>query len=488
MEQTLKQKALSGTKWSSILQFGRYGISFFLSIVLARLLDPEEFGLIGMLTIFTVIAQIFINSGLSSAIIRDKTAVEKDFSTVFYFNLCVSLLFYAVLYFAAPTIANFYEEPILIKLTRWVALVFVINAFGLVQNAILVREIDFKTQSISHLSGLAVSVLVGGFMAFQGHGVWSIVGQVLSQAIVTNTLLWILSQWKPRDGFSFASFKKLWAFGSKILATTLVTQVIDNIDTILIGKLFSAQNLGFYTRAKSSREIPQNIFRGVLGSVSFSVLSNVNDSLTELRRIHLRFLKLAAFLIFPVVLGLIAAAKPFVIVLYSDKWLPSVPILQIIAFFAITYTLGVLFSQTLMALGKAGKYFQLNVVKRIISLLALPVGLFFGLYPFFIALVILGFIGFLLDLIFIGKELNISLIDYFIVLIKYFFPAAFMMCAVYGLSLLPIQSMHALLIIQIFTGILIYWLFSVIFKVEEYYEIRNIIKTKVNQLLTKFRR
>jgi O-antigen/teichoic acid export membrane protein len=488
MEQTLKQKALSGTKWSSILQFGNYGISFFLSIVLARLLDPEEFGLIGMLTIFTVIAKIFINSGLSSAIIRDKTAVEKDFSTVFYFNLFVSLLFYVSLYFAAPVIAKFYEEPILIKLTRWVALVFVINAFGLVQNAILVRKIDFKTQSISHLGGLAVSALVGGYMAFSGNGVWSIVGQILSQAIVTNTLLWILSQWKPRDGFSFASFKKLWAFGSKVLATTLVTQVIDNIDTILIGKLFSAQNLGFYTRAKSSRAIPQNIMGGVLSSVSFSVLSNVNDSLSELRRIHLRFLKLAAFVVFPVVLGLIAAAKAFVIVLYSDKWLPSVPILQIIAFYAITYTLGVLFSQTLMALGKAGKYFQLNVLKRIIGLLALPVGLFLGLYPFFIALVFLGFLGFLLDLIYIGKELNIRLKTYFLILFKYFLPATFMMCAVYGLSLLPIQSMHALLLMQIFVGMLIYWLFSILFKVEEYYEIRDMIKTKVKQIIKKHRR
>ncbi|MGC9331682.1 MAG: lipopolysaccharide biosynthesis protein [Bacteroidales bacterium] len=479
MANDLKQKALSGTKWSSILQFGKYGISFFLSIVLARLLDPEEFGLIGMLTIFTVIAKIFINSGLSAAIIRDKTAVEKDFSTVFYFNLLVSLLFYVTLYVTAPVIANFYDEPILIKLTRWVALVFVINAFGLIQNAILIRKIDFKTQSISHLTGLAVSALVGGFMAFSGYGVWSIVGQILSQAMVTNTLLWILSPWKPRDGFSVASFKKLWAFGSKVLATTLITQIIDNIDTILIGKLFAAQNLGFYTRAKSSRAIPQNIMGGVLGSVSFSVLSNVNDSLSEVRRIHLRFLKLAAFVVFPVVLGLIAAAKPFVVVLYSDKWLPYVPILQIIAFYAVTYTLGVLFSQTLMAIGKAGKYFQLNVFKRLVGLLSLPVGLILGLYPYLYALVSLAIVGFLLDMVYIGKELNISLKAYFIILIKYLFPAALMMCVVFSLSLMHIESMHVLLLAQIFAGLLIYWLFSVIFKVNEYYEIRDILKAKI---------
>ena len=210
MPKTLKQQAITGTKWSSINQFGKYFISFFLSLILARLLEPEEFGLVGMLSIFTVIAGVFINSGLSTAIIRSHNTTVKDYDTVFYFNIFVSLFFYFLLFILAPTIAKFYNEPMLVNLTRWVSLVFLINSFGIVQNAILVKRLDFKTQSIASLIGILVSAIVGGSMAFMGYGVYSIVGQILSQAITTNLLLWIMSTWRPVGWFNKKSFRNLW--------------------------------------------------------------------------------------------------------------------------------------------------------------------------------------------------------------------------------------------------------------------------------------
>ncbi|PLX09115.1 MAG: hypothetical protein C0596_04765 [Marinilabiliales bacterium] len=264
MAESLKNSAISGAKWNAILNIGRYFISFFLSIILARLLEPEEFGLIGMLTIFTAIAQVFINSCLSTAIIRDKNASPEDYSTVFYFNIVVSIFFYLLLFFTAPIIAGFYNEPQLVLLTRLVSLVFLINAFGLIQNAILIKAINFKKQAICNLTGLTVSVIVSAILAFMGYGVYSIAWQAVSQAIVTNVLFWVTSDWRPTGGFKKTSFLRLWSFGSKILATTIIARIVENIDNILIGKIFSAGQLGYYVRAKSSKQLPEQIFAGVL--------------------------------------------------------------------------------------------------------------------------------------------------------------------------------------------------------------------------------
>jgi O-antigen/teichoic acid export membrane protein len=483
MDKTLKEHALSGAKWSSITQFGKYGISFFLSIILARLLAPEEFGLIGMLTIFTTIANVFINSGLSSAIIRLKDASENDYSTVFYFNMVVSLFFYGVLFFSAPLIASFYDEALLVSLTRWISLVFVINAFGIIQNAILIKAINFKVQTICILSGLGVSVIVSAYMAFSGYGVWSIVGQVLSQALVTNILLWLLSKWAPSGRFNIESFKKLWAFSSKILLTSIITQVINNIDSILIGKVFSASQLGFYTRAKSTQEIPVSIGSSTLSYVSFSILSKVNDNATEFEKVHIKLFKLSAYVFLPIIFGLIAVAEPFVIVLYSAKWIPSVQLLQIISLYGIGYFFGTLFSQTIMALGKSNVYLKLNMSKKILGLLAIPFGIYAGIYAFVWSLVILSFVGIVLDFYFTGKLLSISIGHYIKRLISPLLISILMSGLVYSVSFTSLNNNILLLSVQVFAGVIAYSTLSVLFKVPEFYYIKDILTERIRKFI-----
>ena len=485
MSQSLKKSAISGAKWNAIANIGSYFISFFLSIILARLLAPSEFGLLGMLSIFTAVALVFINSGLSTAIIRTKNATPDDYSTVFYFNIIVSICFYVLLYFTAPLIANFYNEPILIPLTRLISIVFLINSFGIIQNAILIKEIDFKKQAICNLIGLFFAAIVSAIMAFQNFGVYSIVGQAISQAFVTNLLLWVTSKWRPIGGFKISSFKKLWAFGSKILATTIVSNIIDNIDNILIGKIFSANQLGYYVRAKSSKQLPEQIFTGILSSTSFAILAKINDNELEFRRVHLHLYKLGAYIFFPVIFGFIAIAKAFVIVLYSEKWLPSVPLFQIIALSSFAYFFGALFSQTIMAKGDGNLYFKLTSGKKILELATIPFGIYFGLVPFIWSFVIINSIGLLLDFYFTGKLIKTNLSVYLKLIIKPLILSIFMGIAVYFISYIPLNNNFLTLLLQILSGFILYISLSHIFKIAEYKYLKAIA---IEQILAFFKK
>jgi len=484
---SLKDSAISGAKWNAIANFGSYFFSFFLSIVLARLLDPSEFGLIGMLSIFIAIAQVFINSGLSTAIIRTKDANEDDYSTVFYFNITISVLFYIALFFLAPIISKFYNEPKLLSLTRLVSLVFLINSFGIIQNAILIKSLNFRKQTLCNLAGLLASVITGTVMAFNGFGVYSIAGQIISQAVITNLLLWVTSKWKPKQGFKTQSFSKLWKFGSKVLATTVVSQIIDNIDNLLIGKIFSAQQLGFYVRAKSTKQLPEQIFTGILSTTAFAVLAKVNDDETEFKRVHLHFFKLGAYVFFPIIFGFIAIAEAFTVVLYSAKWLPSVPIFQIIAISSIAYFLGALFTQTIMAKGDGKLYFRLTTTKKILGLLAIPFGIFLGLYPFIIAFVVLNLIGLLLDFIFTGKILNIKAITYIKALLMPTITALVMAIIVWTVGYYLNIEYFLTLIIQLTIGIVLYIAFSYILSVKEFFYVKEIVISQITQVLVKLK-
>ncbi|MEI6346621.1 MAG: lipopolysaccharide biosynthesis protein [Bacteroidota bacterium] len=478
--ESIKSSAISAVKWSTISQIGSYGITFVLSIILARLLDPSEFGLTGMLSIFTGIAVVFINSGLSTAIIRTKDASLDDYSTVFYFNIAVSTAFYLLFFFTAPLIAAFYKEPILIPLTRLITLVFLINSFGIIQNAILIKEINFKKQTICNLIGLVASVIVSAIMAFNSYGVYSIVGQAISQAFVTNLLLWISSKWRPSGRFSKSSFMKLWQFGSKVLATTIVAQIIDNLDNLLIGKIFSAGQLGYYVRAKSTKQLPEQIFSSVMSTTSFAVLAKMSDNDSEFRRVHMHFFKLGAYIFIPVIIGFIAVAKSFIVVLYSDKWLPSVPLFQIIALSSFAYFFGVLFSQTIIAKGAGKLYFRLTTGKKILGLLSMPFGLFWGLIPFLCSFVVISMICLTLDIYFTGKLINVSIFDYLLMLFKPIITSAIMGLVVYLITFLPISSLLIVLTLQVFIGVIVYILLSVIFKTAEFLYIKQLVMDKLH--------
>jgi teichuronic acid exporter len=408
----LKSKSVSSAKWSLILQLGQYLITFSLSIVLSRLLEPAEFGLTGMLSIFIAMATTLTSAGLGQALVFNKNSTDADYSTVFYFNILVSSILYLILFFSAPLIAAFFNQPELIQLTRWICLVFVINAFGLIQDTLLVIDLNFKKQSLIRLVSLLISVVAAIIMAFRGFGVYSIVGQVITQALSNVVLYWILSTWRPKTGFSIQSFKKLWKYSSNILFSNLFSQIIDNIDNILVGKIFMPHTLGLFIRAKSTKAIPEGIFTQAFQTSVFPILTKLNENKDEFVRKHLQFFKIGAYFVFPLVLMLYFSSYEIVDVLYGSKWHQSIPYLKILSFMIIPYFLGILFNQTLLAFGDSRLFMTLNMLRKFLGIINIPVAIFWGLIPYLYSIVILSFIGLLFDIIYTSKKIGTNILDY----------------------------------------------------------------------------
>ncbi len=465
----LKNKSISSAKWNLLANTGQYVFTFFLSIVLSRMITPSEFGLTSMLSIFISLATLLVGSGLSFALVRDKNASKDDFSTVFYFNIGISITLYLILFFCSPIIANFYKQPELVGLTRWIALVFVINSFGMIQNTILIINLDFKKQTIINMTGLIISVVVSIIMALNHFGVYSIVAQSLTQAFIVNLILWLTSSWKPIGVFSFESFKKLWKYSSNILFTGLFTTVVMNIDNLIVGKIFKPHVLGLFTRAKSTRAIPEMIFVNMLNTTSFSILTKLNDKKEEFIQKHMLFYKLTAYFIIPFVVGFSACSHHFIQILYGDKWMDSVPFLKIIAFVTIPNMMAALFTQTILSYGNSALYMKVNVVKRSINLLTIPVGIFFGIKIFILSIVIISYIGFLIDIFFTSKILGTKKLDYIKELTK---PMVFTGVMFAAISLIqkflfintPINLIIESIIAVILYSVLLYFIANEVFK------------------------
>ena len=481
----LRNQALSGAKWLTIHYVFRFVVTFIMSIFLARTLELREFGLMGMISVFIGLSDVFINSGFSNAIIRTKNTSDRDHSSVFYMNIGISLCLYCLLFISAPFVSNFYGEHELINIIRVVCVVIVINSTGLVHNALIVKRMDFRSQTIAALLGLIISSVIALSMAFRGYGVYSIVGQAVSQATVKTLGLWLFSKWKPQGVFSRSSLKKLWPFSSRVLASNVITSFSDQFDNITVGKLFNAYNLGIYGRGRSTSQIPQGIFSGVIGAASFSVFSQINDDLVELKRVHIRFFKLSVFVVFPLIFGLIASAEAFIVGLYTEKWSEAVPMVQLVSITAITEILGNFFSQTVMALGNAGLYLKLNTYKKLTGLLAIPFGIYFGIYPFVIALVSIRMIGLLIDFFFVQRLLHFNKGTYVRLMFKPLLNSLIMGVVVFGIG--EILNLNALLIlcIQAISGILLYAILAKAIDRETFQYMTRIIKEKINSYKSK---
>jgi O-antigen/teichoic acid export membrane protein len=357
----------------------------------------------------------------------------------------------------------------------------------LVQESILVRELNFKKQATCHIIGLVLSAILSVFLAVKGFGVYSIAIQVVSLALVTNLLFWTTSKWKPNGRWKKESFKKLWRFSSQILLSNIFVRIIDNIDNILIGKVFSTSLLGYFVKAKSTKNIPEAICVGVLNSSSFPVLAKVSENETEFKRLHLKYYSLASFVFFPVILGLIGTAKTFIIILYTEKWLPSVPILQVLALASLFTFLGALFRQTIMAKGRSDIYLKLNIAKKSLLLLSIPFGLYFGLMQFIWAIVFFSLVGLIIDFWVTGKLLKIRMGTY-LKIISFPLITSILMC--YLLLLIggiSINNNLIILLLQLSGGILFYTVVSIIFRINEFYYIKEIalgaLKKQLNRLV-----
>lgn len=379
MSDGLKTKTLRGLFWAFFERIGQQGIQFIISIILARLLLPEQFGLIGMLVIFMMIAETFLNSGFGKALIQKKDVTHIDECSIFYFNILVGFLVAGLLCVAAPWIADFYNQPLLTPLTRALSLNLIINAFGLVQITLLTKHIDFKTQLKVSVIATVLSGTIGVTMAFNGFGVWSLVAYSLSSNLFRTTLLWLFTTWRPSLVFSLKALRDMFGFGSRILIAGLLTTIFDNIYLVAIGKLFSAGDLGYYTRAKRLEQAPRDNLTGVVNKVAFPIFSTIQDKPVRLKWGLRKALTTLALFNFPMMIGLAVIARPLVIVLLTDKWLPCVPYLQLLCVVGLLYPLHVVNLNLLLAKGRSDLNLRLNVVKNASKVVVLVITWRFGI-------------------------------------------------------------------------------------------------------------
>lgn len=375
----LKKKAIHGVSWSAIDSISNSGIAFLVGIGLARILSPAEFGLIGMITVFIAVSNSIVDSGFSSALIRKVETKRIDYNTVFYFNLCLSIILYIILFFCAPAISRFFNEPVLISIMRIMGTILVINSFGIVQRALLVKEVDFKTQTKVSIIASVSSGFIGVGMALKGFGVWSLVGQQISRQLLNAIFLWVFNTWRPAWEFSKESFQELFGFGSKLLVSGLIDTIYKNIYYLIIGKFYSAVQLGQYTRAEQFNSLFSSNLTTVVQRVSYPILCSIQDDTERLKLTYQRVIKLTMLVTFSCMLGLAAIAKPVILILIGEKWLPAVAFLQIICFAGMLYPLHAINLNMLMVKGRSDLFLKLEIIKKSIAVIPLGLGVFYGI-------------------------------------------------------------------------------------------------------------
>ncbi len=408
---SLAKKALTGLVWTFAQQFGTQFISFVASIILARVLLPEEFGLIGMLAIFMAIGNVLINGGLTTSLIRTENLDQRDYSTVFFINLTGSCIVYLIIFFSAPLIASFFRQPSLISITRVYTLGFIINAFSSVQLTRLTKLMDFKTELTVQLPSLIVSSLVGICLAWLGWGVWSLVWMYLCQALLLAIQLWLRTGWRPDFIFDKSRFKTHFNFGYKLMLSGLIDAVYSNAYNIIIGRIYPAAQLGYYTRAMGVRQLPVQNLSAALNKVTFPVFSSIQNDNERLRVAYKKIMQQVVFWIAPslVVLGILA--KPLFVVLFTDKWLPAVPYFQILCIPGILYPLHAYNLNILNVKGRSDLFFKLELVKRAFITVGIIVSIPFGMYGLLYFQVISSFFAYFVNSWFSGKMINYGIKD-----------------------------------------------------------------------------
>jgi teichuronic acid exporter len=468
--ESLTQKATRGILWSSVERFAAQGVGFLIGIILARVLAPSDYGLTGMLSIFMAIAQTVVDSGFSSALVQKKDRTEVDLSTVFYFNLGVSCLIYIILFLASGSIAAFYEVPMLEPITKLVALNFVIAAFSLVHRTKLLIEIDFKSQTIVSVVSLAVSGTLGIVLAYRGLGVWALVFQSLTASVCQTILFWFVTKWKPMFVFSRESFDRLFSYGSKMLASSLLNTVYGNIYLIVIGKVFSPSDLGYYSRAKQLEEVPTSNITGILQRVTFPIFCSIQDDNERLILAYRRLIRLASFVTFPLMFLLVTIAKPLVVLLITEKWLPAVDLFRILCFAGMWYPIHAINLNILQAKGRSDLFLRLEAWKKGVITVALAVTIPFGLNVMMVGQAFTSFASLFLNTYYTGKYFDYGIAKQ----VKDIYLFLVLALVMYGITTFAIQPLQSN-ILQLAAGTLLfssgYIGLSMLFKFSELREV-----------------
>lgn len=480
MSDDLKQKTIKGVSWSFIDQILARGVNFVIGIILARLLSPTDYGLVGMLGIFIAISQLFIDGGLGSALIRTKSPSEDDYNTVFFINLTLSIFFYILLFAIAPYVAGYYNQPILKSLLRAIALVLIISSFAGIQATQLAIRVDFKTRTYISILTSVFSGTVGIICAYKGLGVWALVAQTLTSSAVNTIATVAFVRWMPKFYFSKASFKRLFSFSSKMLAASTISVIYDNVYPLVIGKRFTAADVGQYSRAGQFPGIANGTIVGALNRVAFPVLSKIQDDNERLLRVYEKYIQLTCFLIFPVLMGLCGCARPLVSFLITDKWLECVPLMQIICFGLLTNAITTLNLNLLYVKGRSDLVLRLEIIKKSIAFAILFITMFFNIKVMCIGQAIYGYIALVLNTYYTKKILGYGIKPQLKSVAPYFFLSLIILAE----SLLSSYLIHNdLIALTVSLGIctFTYWFIARTAHLYAYREARELITDFIRQ-------
>ena len=481
-EGTLKNKTVRGIVWSTIENVSRMGVTFIVSTFLARLLSPEEYGLIGILYIFISISNTIVDGGFTYALIRKQDAVDIDYTTVFYVNMVLSVFLTVLLFFSAYPIADFFMQPDLVPLTQVMSSVVLINAFSIVQRARITKAIDFKTQTKITFSSSIISGVFGILMALNGYGVWALVGQHLSNQMISAILYWLYSGWFPKLEFSFSSFKEMWNFGSKVLVTGIIDTAWKEVHQVVIGKCYSPTTLGLYTRAKLFDNLCSLNLTGVVQKVTYPVLSSIQDNRIRLKYAYQRVIRVTMLASFVLMLGMAASAKSMIYVLIGEQWIECVPMLQIICTYGMLYPLHAINLNILQVIGRSDLILKLEIIKKIIAIGPLLLGIFIDIYLMLISSFLTSLISYYLNAYYSGPFLNYSIKDQIKDILPSFGVAMSMAIPVYLISFMQV-NLFILFPIQIIVGAIIVVTICEALKLPEYLEIKGILVSMLNKTI-----
>lgn len=477
-EKNLKNQIMSGMVWKFAERFVAQGVSFAVSLVLARLLMPDDYGVISIINIFISIADVLLTSGLNTALIQKQDAEEIDFSTIFYCNLFMGVVLYLILFVSAPFMAKMYKMPILTMTVRVFAIRLPISAFQSIQTAYISRKMEFKKFFFSTIIGTLVSAVVGIAMAFYGFGVWALVAQYLTNTVIDTMVLFLTVRWYPKLEFSWGRAKPLIQYGSRVMLTDLIGTVFNNLGDFIVGAKYTSADLAYYTKGKQLPNLLKTNISTSLISVLFPGMSIVNDDFSKIKEISRKSIRTLTYIIFPIMVGMIIVAEPLTIVLYTKKWIAIVPFVWIVCIEALFSVPGTIALQSIKAAGRSDLMLKSEFIKKPILLVSILVALRFGVIAVALTLPINTLIELIINGILAERTIGYKLAEIIMDCLPATVLSCVMGCVVYGASFLPVSNVYVVLCVQVMCGMIAYVIASHISRNKEFKMLINVIKGK----------
>ena len=479
MAKSLKQKAASGMVWTALQKYSKMGIQFISGIILARLLTPYDYGCIGMLAIFMTLSEAFIDGGFGSALIQKKKPTQVDYSTIFWWNLAMAFVMYAILYVSAPAIAHFYDIPLLCIVLRVQGLILFIYAFNLIQRNQLRKKLNFRILSIVTITTSISSLVITIFMAYHGFGVWALVAQNLITAAIPSIVFWFYVKWRPIWTFSWKSFRELFGFGSYMFLTHLVNSFCSKLNTLLIGKIYSPVTLGYWSKAISTENLASRSISSVMTQVTYPLYVQVQDDKAAMANMIKRMTMTLSYITFPLMAILMLTAKPIFVFLYSDRWLASVPYFQVLCLVGLAECLQSVNTQTIAAIGKSKLMFRWTLVKRTVGLTFMVGGLYwFGMKGLLVGCVIYNWFCYAVNIALVSKHIGYSWIEQLRNLLPVTSVTILAGVLSYSCGSLLHLSFYLDGLVKLFIVLLIYLGWSLLFKPESFTYFLSIVPQK----------